>query len=73
LSFASIGPRSRVRRVVMLWDGQSHGTLMNVLRLAHRHKPVGVYVHPRKVFVDVRGQHDISALLAELDLRHRAA
>jgi hypothetical protein len=52
---------------LMLWDGQSRGTLMNVLRLADRNKPVVVYVQPRKGFVDVRTRSDISALLAELD------
>ena len=41
---------------LMLWDGQSRGTLMNVLRLADRRKPVVVYVQPRKGFVDVRTQ-----------------
>jgi hypothetical protein len=52
---------------LMLWDGQSRGTLMNVLRLADRNKPVVVYVQPRKGFVDVRTRGDLSALLAELD------
>jgi hypothetical protein len=52
---------------LMLWDGQSRGTLMNVLRLLDRHKPVVVYVGPRKGFVDVRTQGDLTALLGELD------
>ena len=52
---------------LMLWDGQSRGTLMNVLRLADRNKPVVVYVQPKRGFVDVRTQRDLSALLAELD------
>ena len=52
---------------LMLWDGQSRGTLMNVLRLADRNKLVVVYVQPRKSFVDVRTHSDLSALLAELD------
>jgi hypothetical protein len=56
---------------LMLWDGQSRGTLMNVLRLAERKKPVVVYVQPRKGFVDVRTHSDLSALLGELD-RHAA-
>jgi hypothetical protein len=51
----------------MVWDGQSRGTLMNVLRLADRNKLVVVYVQPGKGFVDVRTQRDLSALLAELD------
>lgn len=52
---------------LMLWDGQSRGTLMNVLRLAARDKPVVVYVQPRKAFVEVRGRNDLATLLAEID------
>ena len=52
---------------LMLWDGQSRGTLMNVLRLADRKKPVVVYVQPKKDLVDVRTHSDLSALLGELD------
>jgi hypothetical protein len=54
---------------LMLWEGQSRGTLMNVLRLADRNKPVVVYVQPKKGFVDVRTHGDLSALLGELDRR----
>jgi len=52
---------------LMPWDGQSRGTLMHVLRLSNRNKPVVVYVQPRKSFVDVRTHGDLSALLSELD------
>ena len=51
----------------MLWDGQSRGTLMNVLRLSNRNEPVVVYVQPRKSFVDVRTRAELAALLSELD------
>jgi len=54
---------------LMLWDGQSRGTLMNVLRLADQRKPVVVYVQPRKEFVEVRTQGDLAALLREVDRR----
>jgi hypothetical protein len=54
---------------LMLWDGQSRGTLMNVLRLAARQKPVVVYVQPRRTCIEVRRHRDLSALLAELDRR----
>jgi hypothetical protein len=54
---------------LMLWDGQSRGTLMNVLRLADQSKPVVVYVQPRKGFVDVRTQSDLATLLSEVDRR----
>jgi hypothetical protein len=56
---------------LMLWDGQSRGTLMNVLRLSRCGKPVMVYVHPKRGFVDVRTRRDLSALLGQLD-RHAA-
>jgi len=52
---------------LMLWDGQSRGTLLNVLRLAAEGKPVVVYVAPRKTFVEVRGEQDLGGLLAKLD------
>jgi hypothetical protein len=54
---------------LMLWDGQSRGTLMNVLRLADQRKPVVVYVQPRKGFVDVRTSGDLAVLLSEVDRR----
>ena len=54
---------------LMLWDGESRGTLMNVLRLAGQDKPVVVYVQPRKSFVDVRTPGDLSALLSHVDRR----
>jgi hypothetical protein len=54
---------------LMLWDGQSRGTLMSVLRLADQRKPVVVYVQPRKGFLDVRTQGDLVTLLSEVDGR----
>jgi hypothetical protein len=32
----------------MLWDGESRGTLLNVLRLVAQEKPVVVYVAPER-------------------------
>jgi hypothetical protein len=52
---------------LMLWDGQSRGTLMNVLRLTAQDKPVVVYVQPGRRFVDVRRRLDLPALLAGLE------
>jgi adenine-specific DNA-methyltransferase len=52
---------------LMLWDGRSRGTLMNVLRLAAQDKPVVVYVQPRRSFVEVRRRLDLPALLAGLE------
>ena len=54
---------------LMLWDGESRGTLMNVLRLAGQDKPVVVYVQPRRAFVDVRTPGDLSVLLSHVDQR----
>lgn len=52
---------------LMLWDGQSRGTLMNILRLATQNKPTVVYVGPKRAFVDVRTPSDFDALVAGLD------
>lgn len=52
---------------LMLWDGQSRGTLMNILRLATQSKPTVVYVGPKSAFVDVRTPSDFDALVADLD------
>ncbi len=56
---------------LMLWDGLSRGTLMNVLRLVAQDKPVVVYVQPDRRFVEVRRRRDLPALLAGLE-RHTA-
>lgn len=52
---------------LMLWNGQSRGTLMNVLRLTTANKPVVIYMSQKKAFVDVREGHDLVNLLAGLD------
>ncbi len=52
---------------LMLWNGQSRGSLLNVLRLAAAGKPVVVYVTPKKAFVGVREERDLGTLLAGLD------
>jgi adenine-specific DNA-methyltransferase len=51
---------------LMLWDGKSHGTLMNVLRLAAAGKPVVIHVEPEKSFVEIRTSEDLTAFLAGL-------
>ncbi|HEX6039902.1 hypothetical protein [Longimicrobium sp.] len=48
---------------IMLWDGESRGTLANVENLANAGKPVTVYVGPRRRFVNVRSALDLGALL----------
>jgi adenine-specific DNA-methyltransferase len=52
---------------LMLWNGESRGTLLNVLRLAASGKPVVVYMSSKKAFVEVRAERDLGTLLAELD------
>ena len=52
---------------LMVWDGESRGTLLNVLRLIGQDKPVVVYVGPKSVFLDVRNEHDFDALVAGLE------
>jgi adenine-specific DNA-methyltransferase len=52
---------------LMLWDGQSRGTLMNVLRMVAAGKTVAVYVQPRRAFVEVHGTRELSSLLEGLD------
>jgi hypothetical protein len=51
---------------LMLWDGQSRGTLMNVVRLVGHAKPAVVYVQPGKRFAEVRSQSELSILIGQL-------
>lgn len=49
---------------LMLWDSESVGTVMNVLRLIQRHKKVVIYVAPRHEFVDVKSENDWEEFLS---------
>lgn len=51
----------------MIWDGQSRGTLLNVLRLVTQDKKALVYVTPKDSFTDVRTHQDFERLVASLD------
>lgn len=51
---------------LMLWDGESHGTLMNVMRLAAANKAVVVFLQPQAAFVEIRRRADLAGLLARL-------
>lgn len=51
---------------LMLWDGESRGTLSNVETMARAAKPVSVYVGPHRQFINVRSQPDLDALVAVL-------
>lgn len=51
---------------LMLWDGASRGTLLNVLRLVAQGKPVVVYSQADRGFTDIRGRGDFDKLTATL-------
>jgi len=51
---------------LMLWDGASRGTLLNVLRLVAQAKPVVVYSQTDRAFADIRGRSDFDKLTAML-------
>jgi hypothetical protein len=58
---------------LMLWDGQSRGTLTNIRNLVTRDKPTVVYVAPTKTFVTVRTSADIEAVTTQASLSATSA
>jgi hypothetical protein len=60
---------------LMLWDGESVGTVMNVLRLIQRSKKAVVYVAPKHEFVDIKTESAWGQFLAgcEQPLKERVA
>jgi hypothetical protein len=52
---------------VMLWDGESRGTLNNVLNLLEDDKKVLVYLGPRKTFYKLSNENDLDSLFAHCD------
>jgi hypothetical protein len=52
---------------LMLWDGESRGTLLNVVRLAAQGKPVVVYNQRGREFTDVRSRQEFDKLTSTLD------
>ena len=52
---------------LMLWDGESKGTLNSVINMIRRNKPVVVYLAPQKVFQNLRSVDDVSELLSKFD------
>jgi hypothetical protein len=52
---------------LMLWDGESKGTLNNVVNLLRQDKPVVVYLAPKKAFQNLRSSADLQALLGKCD------
>ncbi|HKR12351.1 MAG TPA: hypothetical protein VJT15_09860 [Pyrinomonadaceae bacterium] len=49
---------------LMLWDGESSGTVVNAARLIAAGKPVVVYVGPEKRFRTVKSHSDFESLLS---------
>lgn len=58
---------------LMLWDGKSAGTIVNVARMIAAGKPVVVYVSPKKQFSTLRSRSDLEALISSSssDVRKR--
>jgi len=52
---------------LMLWDGDSKGTLNNIVSLVTQDKPVVVFFGPTKTFATVRTREDIADLLEKCD------
>jgi adenine-specific DNA-methyltransferase len=52
---------------LMIWDGKSAGTLLNVLRLLGLGKKVVLYVVPDRRFVELRSVADGRDLVARCD------
>jgi hypothetical protein len=51
----------------LIWDGESRGTLMNVLRLVALEKTAVVYVEPEKAFSEVCTRDDFERLARRLN------
>jgi hypothetical protein len=52
---------------LMLWDGQSRGTLTNIVDLVRRGKPVAVYVAPIGTFATLRDSAELAEWLCGFD------
>ncbi len=50
---------------LMIWDGTSTGTLMNVLRLVEKSKKVVVYVSPARSFFDIKSEAEWDSFLEQ--------
>jgi len=49
---------------LMLWDGESKGTLDSVINMIRRNKPVVVYLAPKRIFRNLRSPSDVTELLS---------
>ena len=55
----------RASHGLMLWDGESRGTLTNIRNLVDSHKPVVVYLSPAKAFLTVKTSVELDHLLSQ--------
>lgn len=64
---------SEARFGLMIWDGNSLGTLLNVFRLASQHKKAVIYTVPTKQFREVGNLEDWESFLSRCsgDVRRR--
>jgi hypothetical protein len=56
---------------LMLWDGESRGTLANAARLVRLNKKVVIYEAPEQRFIEIRSEADWQQLLARCPLELR--
>jgi hypothetical protein len=52
---------------LMVWDGESKGTLNSVINMIRQDKPVVVYLAPKKAFQNLRSANDVIELLNKCD------
>lgn len=52
---------------LMLWDGESKGTLNSVINMVRQKKPVVLYFAPEKKFQNIRSSDDVADLLRKCD------
>lgn len=57
----------------MIWDGESKGTLNNVLNLVQQGKSALVYFSPTREFVPVKSTDEVTALVSRCDIDAREA
>jgi len=57
----------------MIWDGESKGTLNNVLNLVQQGKSALVYFSPTKEFIPVKSKDEVAALVARCNSEAREA
>ncbi len=57
---------------LMLWDGTSAGTLLNVARLVAFNRIVVIYISPQRRFLTLKSHDDFAVLLASCAMSIRS-